>query len=88
MVTGRGIIFICSTALSFQIGLKEKQLFHAFYHDIANERIFFSIYSDTLSFPPERFSEYADESKLIIDSIHKVTFGIFKWENISYAVYR
>ena len=64
MVTDRGIIFICSTALSFQIGLKEKQLFHAFYHDIANERIFFSIYSDTLSFPPERFSEHADGVKI------------------------
>ena len=46
------------------MGLKEKQLFHAFHHDIANERIFFSIYSDTLSFPPKRFSEYADGVKI------------------------
>ena len=46
------------------MGLKEKQLFHAFHHDIANERIFFSIYSDTLSFPPERFSEHADGVKI------------------------
>ena len=63
-MTGRRKTFICSTALSFQMDLKEKQLFHAFYHDIANERIFFSIYSDTLSFPPERFSEYADGVKI------------------------
>ena len=64
MMTGRGKTYICSTALSFQMDLKEKQLFHAFYHDIANERIFFSIYSDTLSFPPERFSEHADGVKI------------------------
>ena len=44
--------------------LKEKQLFHAFYHGIANERIFYSIYSHTLSSPHEHFGEYADGVKI------------------------
>ena len=64
MMTGRGETFICSTALSFQMDLKEKQLFHAFYHGIANERIFYSIYSHTLSSPREHFSEYSDGVKI------------------------
>ena len=64
MMTGRGKTFICSTALSFQMDLKEKQLFHAFCHGIANEKIFYSIYSHTLSSLREQFSEYADGVKI------------------------
>ena len=64
MMTGRGKTYICSTALSFQMDLKEKQLFHAFYHGIANERIFYSIYSHTLSSPREHFVKKFREKKL------------------------
>ena len=38
----------------------KKQVFHAFYHDIANERILYSIYFHILPSPREHFREFAD----------------------------